>query len=341
MAEPRAEGDRHARALVTGGAGFIGSHLVDDLLAAGAKVRVLDNLSSGSLENLALAVAAGDVEIIEGDILDADLVSKAAAGADAISHQAAQLEIVRCLEDPAHDLTVNAVGTVNVFEAARHNGIGTVVYASSACVYGQARSVPQREDHPTEPNWPYGISKLATEHYARLYAANHGTGMVGLRYGIVYGPREWYGRVLTAWLRRAVDGGAPVVWGGHQQRDFVHVSDIVDLHRRCLEQTDAGSGAIALNAATGRGTSIRELAETMVGQFDLPPVIYEDVAEGEVSELVTGRVRLPAELEQMVLASDLAAERYGWEAEVGLADGLASEMEWLQANLHRWDAMRY
>jgi nucleoside-diphosphate-sugar epimerase len=102
-----------------------------------------------------------------------------------------------------------------------------------------------------------------------------------------------------------------------------------------------GSGAVALNAATGCGTSIRELAETMVAQFDLPPVIYEDVAEGEVSELVTGRVRLPAELEQMVLASDLAAERFGWKAEVELPEGLASEMEWLQANLHRWDAMRY
>ena len=328
----------HARVLVTGGAGFIGSYIVEDLVRAGARVRVFDNFSSGLRENLD-AVAA-DVEVVEGDILDREALVAACKGIDAISHQAAQLEIIRCIEDPVADLRINAEGTLNVFQAAVAAGAGRVVYASSACVYGQARYTPQDEDHPREPNWPYGVSKHATEGYGRLYHDYYGMQTVGLRYAIIYGPREWYGRVLTAFLRRALDGAPPVVWGGAQERDFTFVEDVAACHRRCLEQDDLG--AAVLNVSTGVATSIAALAGLVVEVcgLDQPPV-YEDVAEGQVSELVPGRMRLPAELKQMVLDNRRARELLGWAPRVELREGLLREFAWLREHAERWQTMHY
>jgi len=325
------------RILVTGGAGFIGSHIVEDLVKAGAIVRVFDNFSSGLRENL--CHIGGDIEIIEGNLLDKEALLSAAVGVDAISHQAAQLEIIRCIEEPIEDLRTNAEGTLNVLDSAKRLGISKVVYASSACVYGQARYVPQDEGHPTLPNWPYGISKLATEHYARLYYEYYGISTIGLRYAIVYGPREWYGRVLTAFLRRALEKKPPVIWGGDQQRDFVYVDDIVHLHRLCLERD--GLGNQAFNASTGVGTSIRQLAETVCELFDLDASVYEDIHEGEASDLVSGRIRLPAELEQMILANDKAKRTFGWAPVTDLQEGLLSEMAWLREHRDRWTTMHY
>jgi nucleoside-diphosphate-sugar epimerase len=327
-----------ARILVTGGAGFIGSYLVEDLVRGGAHVRVFDNFSSGLYENLRLV--RDDVEIIEGDILDPAAVVEACKGIDAISHQAAQLEIIRCIDDPVADLRINAEGTLNVFQAAKAASIGRVVYASSACVYGQARYTPQDEDHPREPNWPYGVSKYATEGYGKLYHDYYGMQTVGLRYGIVYGPREWYGRVLTAFLRRALDGASPVVWGGTQERDFTFVEDVVACHRRCMEQDDLG--ASVFNVSTGVATSIRVLAELVVEVCGLgAPPIYEDVAEGQISDLVPGRMRLPAELKQMVLDNRRARDRLGWIPQVALREGLSREFAWLREHPDRWRTMHY
>jgi len=325
------------RILVTGGAGFIGSHIVDDLLRRGAEVRVYDNFSSGFRENL--RHVERDIEIIEGDVLDLDSLERACEGCDAISHQAAQLEIIKCIETPIEDLRVNAEGTLNVLECARRLDIGKVVYASSACVYGQAKQVPQPEEHPLRPNWPYGVSKLAAEHYARLSWEYYGIRTIGLRYSIVYGPREWFGRVLTVFLERALDGEPPVLWGGHQQRDFVYVEDIARLHTACLEED--GTGAEVFNGSTGIGTSIRELAELVCERFDLPDPIEEAIAEGEESTLVSGRMRLPAELQRMILDSTKAHSRFGWTPETRLPDGLEREMEWLRDHRERWVEMHY
>jgi UDP-glucose 4-epimerase len=323
--------------LVTGGAGFVGSHIVEDLVHAGARVRVLDDLSSGRVEHL--AAVRDDVELVEGTILDQDAVDAAARGCDAICHQAAQLEIIRCIEEPVEDLRSNTEGTLKVLEAARRQDVPKVVYASSACVYGQAIVVPSPEEHPTRPNWPYGISKLATEHYARLFNDYYGIETAGLRYSIVFGPREWYGRVLTAWLRRALDGLPPVVWGGHQQRDFVYVTDVARANRLCLEAD--GLADDVFNVSTGIGTSIRELAELLSDALGLPEAIYEDLAQGEVSEHVTGRVRLPAELEQLVLDPSRIGERLGWRPEVALADGIRHELAWLERHAEQWTEMHY
>ena len=218
--------------LITGGAGFIGSHLVDDLLASGHRVTVFDNFSSGLRENL----RTDEVEIVTGDVLDRDAIVAAARGKDVISHQAAQLEITKCLEDPIGDLRTNLIGTLNVLEAARLAGVERTINASSACIYGQAAAPPSVEEGPHDPNWSYGVSKLAAEKYAQVFSNDFGFPVFSLRYGIVYGPREWYGRVLTIFLKRALDGRPPVVFGaGDQLRDFVFVDDVVAVHRACME----------------------------------------------------------------------------------------------------------
>jgi UDP-glucose 4-epimerase len=325
--------------LITGGAGFIGSHIVDDLLAAGHKVTIFDNFSSGMRENLA---SAGDVEIVTGDILDREAIVAAARGKDVVSHQAAQLEITKCMEDPIGDLQTNLIGTINVLEAAREAGVERVINASSACIYGQAVAPPSDEDtHPHDPNWSYGASKLAAEKYAQVFSNDYGFPVYSLRYGIVYGPREWYGRVLTIFLKRALEGKAPVVFGaGEQLRDFVYVDDVVAVHRACLETSLPG--AHSFNVATGIATSIAQLAALVcdVTQSGVSP-LREEVAPGERSSLVDGRMRLPAELAVMHLSPAKAERLLQQRPATRLRDGIAREWAWLREHPRRWNEMHY
>jgi UDP-glucose 4-epimerase len=326
--------------LVTGGAGFIGSHVVADLLRAGYKVTVFDNFSSGLRENL--AALDGDVEIVEGDILDADALNAATRGKDVVSHQAAQLEITKCMEDPLGDLRTNLVGTINVLEAARLGGVERVVNASSACIYGQAVEPPSDEDrHPHDPNWSYGASKLAGEKYAQIFSNDYGIAVHSLRYGITYGPREWYGRVLTIFLKRLLEGKPPVVFGaGDQLRDFVYVDDVVRLHRACIESGLAG--AESFNGGTGVATSIAELAALAceVTGTGVEPMA-ENVAPGERSAIVDGRMRLPSELNVMHLSTAKAERMLGIAPTVSLREGLRREWEWLREHPDRWTTMSY
>jgi UDP-glucose 4-epimerase len=328
------------RVFLTGGAGFIGSHLVDSLVRHGATVTVYDNFSSGLHENL--AGVRDDVQVIEGDILDPEGLTRAMQGADIVSHQAAQLEITRAVEDPIEDLTTNTIGTLRVLNACVANDVGRVVLASSAGAYGQAQTIPQEEDtHPTDPNWPYGVSKLATEKYAAIYQQLHGLSITSLRYAIVYGPREWYGRVLTIFLKRALEGEPLVVFGdGGQTRDFVFVGDLVEHHNRCLELEAAGGQVF--NVSTGVGTDINSLAELVrevTGQPDLP-VLHEDVPEGQTSQYYE-RKRLPMELRDLVQSTRKSGHLLDWAPKVSLRDGLREEYEWLRASPHRWVRMSY
>jgi UDP-glucose 4-epimerase len=326
--------------LVTGGAGFIGSHVVEDLLAAGYRVTVFDNFSSGLRDNL--ASLDGDVEVVEGDLLDADALHAAMRGKEIVSHQAAQLEITKCLEDPLDDMRTNLVGTINVLEAAHRAGVAKIVNASSACIYGQAVNPPSDEDAaPHNPNWSYGASKLAAEKYAQIFAQDYGFSVFSLRYGITYGPREWYGRVLTIFLKRLLEGKPPVIFGaGEQLRDFTFVGDVVRIHRACIE-SDL-EGAHSFNGGTGLATSIAQLAKLVcdVAGSDLEPVT-ENVLPGQRSELVDGRMRLPSELAVMQLSPAKVQRVLGISPEVSLRDGIAREWEWLQANPGRWTTMSY
>ena len=325
---------------MTGGMGFVGSHFVRDLVSVGASVTVFDNYSTGSDENL--EGVDGDITVIRGDILDYEALRDAASWHDAISHQAAQLEITRSIGDPVFDLTTNTIGTLNVLKAATELGIPKVVEASSAGVYGQAVTDLQDETHPTDPNWEYGVSKLACEKYAAISCERTpGLSVASLRYAIVYGEREWYGRVLTLFLKRALDGHSPVVFGrGDQVRDFVYAGDIARLHRRCLEVDFPGH--LVLNGSTAVGTSVLELANTIcdvVGERMEP--IFDDVSEGQVSELAGGRMRLPSELQAMRMSYARAKDTLGWQPEVTLREGLEREWKWLQENPHRWNEMSY
>jgi UDP-glucose 4-epimerase len=329
-----------ANVLVLGGAGFIGSHLVRDLLERGAHVAVFDDFSSGLEANL--APVAGEVELIRGSILDLAALGAAMRGRDAVSHHAAQLEITKCIDDPLGDLTTNLIGTINVLSAARDAGVKKIVNASSACVYGQnATGGPSDEvAGPTDPNWSYGASKLAAEKYAQVFAADYGLDVTSFRYGIVYGEREWYGRVLTIFLKRALSGRAPVVFGaGAQVRDFVYVGDVAEANRRALERDAVG--AISLNVGTAVATSVRDLARQVCELTGVAEPVYEQVAPGEASAMVEGRVRLPAELERMQLDNDRIERVLGVRPATPLHDGLAREWAWLREHPDRWTVMHY
>ncbi len=327
-----------SKILVTGGAGFIGSHIVESLVKMGAEVSVLDNLAFGFLENL--KHVESDIEFIQGDILDIDLLRKVMKGKDIISHQAAQLEIFLATSNPYWDLKVNTEGSLAVFEEAKKAGVKKVINASSACVYGQKKGLT-REDDSRHPNWSYGVSKLAAEEYGRIYNNYHGLPVVSLRYSIVYGEREWLRRVLSLFLKRAIQGEPPVVFGdGSQVRDFVYVGDVVDAHNKCIE-FDNINGEV-FNIGTGIGVTIRELAQKISALFlDGKEVIFEQINEGEESKIIHGKRRNTAELKSMLLDISKAREKLNWEPATSLDEGLQREFEWAKENQHRWKHIVY
>lgn len=249
--------------LVTGGAGFIGSHLADALLALGDRVRVLDNFSTGRCINLP---AREGLEVIEGDIRDLETCRRAASGCAGIFHQAALGSVPRSVADPATTHAVNATGTLNVFLAAKEAGIHRVVYASSSSVYGDDPNLPKREESVGQPLSPYAASKRSNELTATAFARCYGMRLVGLRYFNVYGPRQDpdspYAAVIPLFIRSALSGEAAVIHGdGEQTRDFTFVSDIVTANVAAMER-DAG-GSPVFNIGAGGRTSVNELWETI------------------------------------------------------------------------------
>ncbi len=322
--------------LVTGGAGFIGSHIVENLINQGANVTIYDNFSTGSMKNI--KHLSDKVRLIKGDILDYKKLEASFDNIDIISHQAAQLEITKCIFNPIEDLKINTEGSLNVFNAAVKNDVEKIIYASSACIYGQAKYLPEDENHPQDPNWPYGVSKLAVEKYARIYHENYGISTIGLRYSIIYGPREWYGRVLTVFLKRALENKPPVVWGGDQIRDFCYVTDVVELHNILINKEEIKNDVF--NTSTGIGTSINDLAILIKNMFNLSDILYENIGEGELSTEIEGRKRLPLELKAMVLDNS-KANKIGWEPKIKLINGINKEYTWLKKNHFRWKTLSY
>ncbi|MGO8685250.1 MAG: NAD-dependent epimerase/dehydratase family protein [Thermoleophilia bacterium] len=294
--------------LVTGGAGFIGSHLVDALVAQGRRVRVLDNLLSGKRENLAASAAA--IEFVEGDVRDAETVAHVMGGVEAVFHEAAIPSVVRSFEDPALVDAVNVGGTVTVLAAAQRQGVRRVVLASSCAVYGASTALPLTEESPLSPLSPYAVVKLACEEYARVLArgdAAAGSGAAAggdaaadggvaapasfsticLRYFNVYGPRQdpssEYSGVIAQFMARVQQGLPLVVHGdGAQTRDFVFVGDVVQANLRALAAAPGASSVV--NVGAGRETSVRQLAETVCAVAGVPMnVTYGAARQGDVA----------------------------------------------------------
>ncbi|MGI8557228.1 MAG: NAD-dependent epimerase/dehydratase family protein, partial [Solirubrobacteraceae bacterium] len=232
------------RALVTGGAGFIGSHLAADLLGLGHEVRILDNFASGRRSNL--AEIGGDVELVEGDIQSYERANRAVRGCEVVFHQAALPSVPRSIQDPLTSNATNVIGTLNVLLAARDEGVRRVVCASSSSVYGSNPALPKREDMATLPISPYATAKLAGEGYCRSFGVGYGLDTVALRYFNVFGPRQdptsQYAAVIPNFITALLAGTPPTIYGeGEQSRDFTHVANVVQANLLAME-ADGVSG---------------------------------------------------------------------------------------------------
>lgn len=280
--------------LVTGGAGFIGSNLVDALVARGYAVRVLDNLSTGKRSNLPVA---GNVELIVGDVADADTVQRAVQGCRAVVHLAAVASVQASVDDPVGTHQSNLVGTLNLCEAMRDAGIRRVVFASSAAVYGNnGEGEPIGEDTPKAPLTPYAADKLASEHYLDFYRRQHGLEPAVFRFFNIYGPRQDpsspYSGVISIFTERAQKGLPIAVFGdGEQTRDFVYVGDLVEILVQALESFEAQEGAV--NVGLNQATSLNQLLEA-VGDVlgGLPAVSYQAARQGDIRHSRAHNTRL-------------------------------------------------
>jgi UDP-glucose 4-epimerase len=310
------------RALITGGAGFIGSNIVDAFVARGDEVVVLDDLSTGRIGNLDDAMAAG-ATLIEGDISDPEVVAQAFAAAtpDVVMHLAAQIDVRKSVADPAFDLNVNVGGTVNLLEQVRRDGARRFVFASTGgAIYGEGagRELPLDEHADCRPDAPYGQSKLAAEGYLGLYQRLHGLSTVSLRFGNVYGPRQdplGEAGVIAIFCGVMLNGGTPKVFGdGRQTRDYIYVGDVVSAFVAASDSAATGT----FNVGTGVETDVlglgAALAEIAGSDFD--------------PEMAPPR---PGEVQRISIDSARAATELGWRAEVGLEEGLTRTLDWARA----------
>jgi UDP-glucose 4-epimerase len=286
-----------APVLITGGAGFIGSHLTDALLAKGYAVRILDDLSTGKRSNLPLDNPR--VELIEGDVADAELLARAAVGCQAVAHLAAVASVQASVDDPVKTHQSNFIGTLNVCEAMRQAGIKRVVFASSAAVYGNnGEGEAITEDTPKAPLTPYASDKLAGEQYLDFYRRQHGFEPVVFRFFNIFGPRQDpsspYSGVISIFAERAVKGLPIAVFGdGEQTRDFFYVQDLVDLVVQGIEKPVVEEGAVnvGLNATTSLNQLLAALAD-VVG--NLPTVSYLPARSGDIKHSRASNQRLLA-----------------------------------------------
>ncbi len=305
-----------AHYLVTGGAGFIGSHLVEELVRRGARVRVVDNLVTGHRENL--ATVASCVEFIEGDLARAEVANSAAAGVDYVLHQAAIPSVPRSVTEPVfcHEANVNA--TLNLLVAARDAGVKRLVFAGSSSVYGNVAMLPTREDAPLDPLTPYALQKLIGEQYLKLFTALYGLETVTTRYFNVFGPRQDpsspYSGVISLFIRSLLDGRAPTIFGdGEQTRDFTYVANVVDgVLKACHAPGVAGQ---VINVATGGRVSLNTLFGTLRSLTGADVVAaYGPGRRGDIrdSQADIGRARA----------------LLGYSTTVEFPDGLARTLAW-------------
>ncbi|MFH1024128.1 MAG: SDR family oxidoreductase [Planctomycetota bacterium] len=305
--------------LVTGGAGFIGSHLAGRLARDGHRVTVFDNFFTGTRENL--REFAEQITIIEGDLRDAAAVVRAAAGANVIFHVGALPSVQRSIKEPVTAYAVNTEGTLNVLEAARAHRVPRLVFSSSSSVYGDTPVLPKHEDLPTNPLSPYASSKRAAEHLCQIYTRHYAVDTVCLRYFNVFGPRQnpksEYAAVIPRFVTAALSGDRPAVFGdGGQTRDFTYVENVVDANLRAM-RVDLGNADI-MNICGGRKTSINELIR-LIGEFAGKPVnvTHADPRPGEIRDSFGDITR--------------AEKHLGYRPIVGLEEGLKRTVDYFRS----------
>jgi UDP-glucose 4-epimerase len=299
------------KALVTGGAGFIGSHLSDALVERGDEVTIVDDLSTGKRENLA-GPAAG-AELVEADIRDAramrELVDRVRPSV--VFHLAAQIDVRKSTADPAWDATINVLGTINLLQASLEAGVDRFVNTSTGgAIYGEGRILPAPEDHPQAPEAPYGQSKFCAEGYSELYARLHGLSTVSLRYGNVYGPRQdplGEAGVIAIFCGKLLAGERPTIFGnGEQTRDYVYVADVVRANLAAAETHATG----AFNVGLGVQTSVVQLVDALREISD---------ANGFEPEFAPPRL---GEVQHIAIDPSRSRGELGWEPQITLRDGL-------------------
>jgi UDP-glucose 4-epimerase len=302
------------KTLVTGGAGFIGSNVVRLLLDGGHSVTVLDNLSSGYRAN----VPEAEVRLIEGDVRDGHRVLEAARDAEVIFHLAASVGNQRSLADPRTDTLVNALGTINVLEAARAAGARKIVYSSSAGIFGELRTLPISEDHPVEPDSPYGVSKLAGEKHCLAYSRLYPLEAICLRYFNVYGRNQRfdaYGNVIPIFATRLLRGEPLTVFGdGEQTRDFINVADVA--RANVLAGCNQGVSG-AFNLGSGTAITINALVREL------------EMAAGATAQVRHGPPR-PGDVRDSLADVSAIGAALGFSPTVEISPGLAEYVEWLR-----------
>ncbi|SNR70441.1 UDP-glucose 4-epimerase [Halorubrum ezzemoulense] len=314
--------------LVTGGTGFIGGHLAESFARDGHHVTVVDNLEpyydlgikkhNVETSREAAAESGGAYDFVEGTVTNADLLKNLTETVDAIYHQAAQAGVRKSVEEPAKVNEYNVTGTMTVLEAARKNDVDRVVYASSSSVYGKPQYLPYDEDHPNEPVSPYGVSKLSSEHYMRVYNEVYGLPTVSLRYFTVYGPRMRPNMAISNFVSRCMRGEPPQIYGdGKQTRDFTYIDDVVDANRQLLHDDNA-DGEI-MNIGSTDNIDILTLAEVVRDEIDPDlDIEFTDAREGDAEHT-------HADISK-------ANELIGYEPSRDIRQGVREFIEWYEAN---------
>jgi len=308
-----------SQALVTGGAGFIGSHLVDELVASECRVTVLDNLSTGHRRNL--DHLDDRIDFVEGDIRDAGLLNQVVKGCEVVFHQAAVVSVSQTVRDPSHSCEVNDLGTVRVLDASRRNGVRRVVMASSSAVYGDDPCMPKTEDMAPKPLSPYAVQKVTGEFYASVFGGLYGLETVCLRYFNVFGPRQDpsspYSGVISIFMNKAAAGEAPTIYGdGGQSRDFIYVKDVV--RANVLAATEAAAIDRVFNVGTGAFIRILDLWK-LIGELshvNIDPV-FNPPRAGDIRESVSDIDRIRQAL--------------GFSPQVEFRQGLIDTLAWYRA----------
>ncbi len=306
--------------LVTGGAGFIGSHIVEELLSRGKKVRVIDNLSTGNIKNLSHLI--NDIEFIEGDIRDAKLVNKAMKSIDFCFHEAALPSVARSVEDPIIVNQVNIDGTLNLLFAAKKNKIRKFIYAGSSSAYGDSPSLPKKEDMKSNPLSPYAVSKLTGEYYCRVFYSVYGLDTLCLRYFNVFGPRQdpnsQYAAVIPKFITCFLNNTAPQIYGdGEQSRDFTYIDNVVSANMLAAEAKNV-SGEV-LNCACGKQTSLNDLVKLL--KYLLSSKVNPDYTEPKAGDI-----------KHSLADISKAANMLGYSLKTSFEQGVKKTIAWHKGN---------